>query len=236
MTDRQKHIERAYGLLWHVTINTNTPQGLLVSEARNALLNVLTIEERGSGIAAAKEWIRAPAMKTPQEASARMALIWALSKTNLKIPENLLIPQNWKWDDCNRHMYANTDGDKYIFYILAVAQNVSIAVLSVYDRNGKVTWEADIPEHIISQREIAEYWLNVWINTQDGSLVSELMFSSEADALENITAGYAGMTYLHTVHSLRRASGNIWDTWAIDMSDEAEAIAQDAECERRHNV
>jgi hypothetical protein len=81
-----------------------------------------------------------------------------------------------------------------------------------------------------------EYWLNVWINTKDGSLVSELMFFSEADALENITAGYAGMTYLHTVHSLRRASGNIWDTWAIDMSDEAEAIAQDAECERRHNV
>jgi hypothetical protein len=58
MTDRQKHIERAYGLLWHVTINTNTPQGMLVSEARNALLDVLTIEERGSGIAAAKEWIR----------------------------------------------------------------------------------------------------------------------------------------------------------------------------------
>ena len=58
MTDRQKHIERAYGLLWHVTINTNTPQGLLVSEARNALLDVLTIEERGSGIAAAKESIR----------------------------------------------------------------------------------------------------------------------------------------------------------------------------------
>ena len=81
-----------------------------------------------------------------------------------------------------------------------------------------------------------EYWLNVWINTQDGSLVSELMFSSEADALENITAGYAGMNYLHTVHSLRRASGNIWDAFAIDMSDEAEAIAQDAECERRHNV
>jgi hypothetical protein len=176
------------------------------------------------------------AMKTPQEASARMALIWALSKTNLKIPENLLIQQNWKWDDCNRHMYANTDGDKYIFYILAVAQNVSIAVLSVYDRNGKVTWEADIPEHITSRRKLDEYWLNVWINTKDGSLVSELMFFSEADALENITAGYAGMTYLHTVHSLRRASGNIWDTWAIDMSDEAEAIAQDAECERRHNV
>jgi len=84
--------------------------------------------------------------------------------------------------------------------------------------------------------EIDEYWLNVWINTKDGSLVSELMFFSEADALENITAGYAGMTYLHTVHSLRRASGNIWDTWAIDMSDEAEAIAQDEECERRHNV
>ena len=81
-----------------------------------------------------------------------------------------------------------------------------------------------------------EYWLNVWINTKDGSLVSELMFFSEADALENITAGYAGMTYLHTVHSLRRASGNIWDAFAIDMSDEAEAIAQDAECERRHNV
>jgi len=81
-----------------------------------------------------------------------------------------------------------------------------------------------------------EYWLNVWINTKDGSLVSELMFFSEADALENIVAGYAGMTYLHTVHSLRRASGNIWDAFAIDMSDEAEAIAQDAECERRHNV
>lgn len=64
MTDRQKHIERAYGLLWHVTINTHTPQGLLVSEARNALLDVLTIEERGSGIAAAKEWIKAPATPT----------------------------------------------------------------------------------------------------------------------------------------------------------------------------
>jgi len=26
--------------------------------------------------------------------------------------------------------------------------------------------------------EIDEYWLNVWINTKDGSLVSELMFFS----------------------------------------------------------
>jgi len=175
-------------------------------------------------------------MKTPQEASARRTLSWALSKTNLKIPEHLWNQRDWKWDDCNRYMYANTDGGHFVFYTRTGSRKVRTAVLSVYDRNGKVTWEADIPEHITPRRELDEYWLNVWINTKDGSLVSELMFYSEADALENITAGYAGMNYLHTVHSLRRASGNIWDAFATDMSDEAEAIAQDAECERRHNV
>ena len=167
------------------------------------------------------------AMKTPQEASARMALIWALSETNLKIPEHLRNQRNWKWYAHDLCMYANTDGNKYVFYTITGSRKVSTAVLSVSDRNGKVTWEADIPEHITSRREIDEYWLNVWLNTQDGSLVSELMFFSEADALENITAGYAGMTYLHTVHSLRRASGNIWDTWAIDMSDEADKLAEE---------
>ena len=175
-------------------------------------------------------------MKTTQEESARKALGWALSETNLKIPEHLWNQRGWKWDDYNLCMCSNADGGQFVFYTRTGSRKVRTAVLSVSDRNGKVTWEADIPEHITPRRELDEYWLNVWINTKDGSLVSELMFYSEADALENITAGYAGMTYLHTVHSLRRASGNIWDTWAIDMSDEAEAIAQDEECERRHNV
>lgn len=56
MSDTKKHIELAYGLLWHVTIDTLTSQGRLVSDARKALSDILADDERCAGIAAARDY------------------------------------------------------------------------------------------------------------------------------------------------------------------------------------
>lgn len=55
--DRQVAMILAYGLLWLVPVDRMTTTGLLVSEARRALLGVLDQSDRLHGIQQAKSWL-----------------------------------------------------------------------------------------------------------------------------------------------------------------------------------
>ncbi len=54
MTKQQKAINLAYGLLWHMEIDRNGDNLWLASEARKALLAVMSKDDQLRGIDAAK--------------------------------------------------------------------------------------------------------------------------------------------------------------------------------------
>lgn len=60
-------VKLAYGLLWHAPVDKATSQGRILSGARDALLGVLSHEERGSGIEEAREWLARQPIHWKQE-------------------------------------------------------------------------------------------------------------------------------------------------------------------------
>ena len=90
-TPTQRAIELAYGLLWHVTIDTRTMQGRLVSDARKALSDILTDDERGAGIAAARDYQGAGrgAQSPTQRALDAEAQVVDLARENERLREAL---------------------------------------------------------------------------------------------------------------------------------------------------
>lgn len=78
----------------------------------------------------------------------REALSWAIDETVLKIPTRLKDPYAWNWDEDELSLYAFADEGDFRFHIAAErrgSRKVRIAVLSVEDDDGKVTWEGDLP-------------------------------------------------------------------------------------------
>lgn len=55
---REDAARLAYGILWHTVVDRYTPTGRMISDARTALANSLSHEEKGQGIADAKAWFR----------------------------------------------------------------------------------------------------------------------------------------------------------------------------------
>jgi len=56
--DGKAAAELAYGLLWHMNIDTFNASDRLASEARRTLIKAIGKEGQGRGIQAAKEWLK----------------------------------------------------------------------------------------------------------------------------------------------------------------------------------
>lgn len=89
------------------------------------------------------------------EANTREALKWAIGETVLRIPPSIP-PSVWNWDHDDLSLFAVCDDGEFRFHVMAERRagvKTRIAVLSVTDDNGKVTWEAPIPAAITPEGE-----------------------------------------------------------------------------------
>jgi len=79
------------------------------------------------------------------ERAARLSLAWAIKETCLRLHPAL----QWDWRDHNATLEARIEDKAFSFHVAAERRGVRkirIAVMIAYDRHGKATWEAPIPE------------------------------------------------------------------------------------------
>jgi hypothetical protein len=55
---RDDAVELAYGILWHMNNDLRSNEGRKAADARMALANVMSKDQRGRGIQAARDWFQ----------------------------------------------------------------------------------------------------------------------------------------------------------------------------------
>src|SRR5690606_7065715 len=83
------------------------------------------------------------------EEKTRIALSWAIQETVIRLPTSLRSADAWLWDEEDNSLYKKFDnGATFRFHVAGRMQRsgrVRIAVMTVEDPHGTVTWEADMP-------------------------------------------------------------------------------------------
>lgn len=87
------------------------------------------------------------------EFQARCLLRWALDETVIHIPKKLQRPAAWRWSEDDAQLIAMTDDGEFRYHtaLRSGRTKTRIAVLSVIDDHGDVTWEADIPAEVYGE-------------------------------------------------------------------------------------
>ena len=77
MTDEEtKRLSMAWGLLWHMRIDRSDPSLLLASEARVQVGNLLTKDQKGRGIDAARDRMKTMRVDPPLIDFAAIEALW----------------------------------------------------------------------------------------------------------------------------------------------------------------
>lgn len=80
----------------------------------------------------------------------RMALVWALEKTQFALPESVSDAGSWGWDNEDLSFVAGNDESSFAFHVEVNigASKRRIAVLTWSDREGQAIWEGYVPESV----------------------------------------------------------------------------------------
>ena len=84
------------------------------------------------------------------ECRTRMALAWALEKTQFALPESVSDAGSWEWEDEDLSFVTGNDESSFAFYVKVNigASKRRIAVLTWSDRGGQAIWEGYVPEAV----------------------------------------------------------------------------------------
>ena len=84
------------------------------------------------------------------ELRTRLALIWALEKTQFKLPDPVSDVGSWEWDDEDMSFVASTDAASFAFHaeVIVGASKRRIAVLTWSDSDGQAIWEGYVPDAV----------------------------------------------------------------------------------------
>lgn len=83
------------------------------------------------------------------ERTTRDALEWAIQETVLRLPSDLHQVDEWEWDQHDLSLFSQRgDNSVFRFHVAAkrlASRKLRIAVMTITDDHGTVTWEADLP-------------------------------------------------------------------------------------------